>query len=74
MKYKNFKYLGKSNGIDIATVDVESGFLFKKVETKKIFKKFVYWQFFDSGMYTDGSAVERLEDACMAEEAAKRLL
>lgn len=69
MKYKNFKYIGMANGVHFAEIDVVSGFFFKKIETKKIFKKHLNWQFLDGGFYTKGFDVERMEDAWRAAAA-----
>ena len=74
MMYKNFRYIGMANGMHFAEIDVVSGLFFKKTETKKIFKKHANWQFLDSGFFTNGFDIERMEDAWHATAAIEEKL
>lgn|SRR5574343_914300 len=44
-----------------ATVDVTTGFLFKKTVERKVFKTLGHWKFLDTGKYCPGTQVEDLD-------------
>jgi hypothetical protein len=44
-----------------ATVDVTTGFLFKKTVERKVFKTIGHWKFLDTGKYCPGTQVEDLD-------------
>jgi len=60
MKYSNFKYLDRIDGVVYAEVDVEWGFFFKKKKTYIVYKVYECWQWLDSGQYTPGNVIEAL--------------
>lgn len=44
-----------------ATVDVTTGFVFKKTVERKVFKTHGHWKFLDTGKYCPGTQVEDLD-------------
>ena len=44
-----------------ATVDVTTGFVFKKTVERKVFKTLGHWKFLDTGKYCPGTKVEDLD-------------
>jgi len=70
MKISNFRDYTNIDGIMLAKVDVESGFLiFKKKVTKTICRCLSsYWFFADTGEYTPSNICEKLERSYFAQE------
>lgn len=54
-----------------ATVDVTTGFLFKKTVERKVFKTLGHWKFLDTGKYCPGTQVEDLDAADGAQNDLK---
>lgn len=54
-----------------ATVDVTTGFLFKKTVERKVFKAIAYWKFLDTGKFCPGTQVEDLDEADNAQNDLK---
>lgn len=72
MKIIDVTNIRRINGVDHATLILESGFLlWKKKTTVEVCYLGVHWIFCDSGIFTDGDYVEY---AIKAKKAKERLL
>jgi len=54
-----------------ATIDVTTGFVFKKTVERKVFKTHIYWKFLDTGKFCPGTQVEDLDAADNAQNDLK---
>jgi hypothetical protein len=73
MKLSNFRLLKITGNNALnwkfkASVDVTTGFIFKKTITREIYRTYAsYWYFSDTGEFTPGNEVEKLVRAFEAE-------
>jgi hypothetical protein len=72
-RFRILKTVGGTTDTVFAEITVETGrWLWKKEQSRVIFKDSLYWRFLDTGEFTPGTEVESMHSACKANALFER--